>query len=329
MALSLRSWVANEGRKNLLLVVWLAVNVVVFWRTFVLYSSGPQYYYLHQMLGMGVCVSRASASLLNLNCCLVLLPMCRSILTCLRGTLKVWARGGRRLLDQSRNFHSACGTAICVFSVVHVSAHLVNAVSFSVKFSDEFPSLNMAQYRGQDPRIIILTTVPGVTGVLLVLILFLMFTASTPCIRVGSYEIFWFTHNLFIVFYIILTVHVVGGALKYQTNLDTHTPGCLPANHSGFTADTSTNQERELEGRQQREPICGEEARFQSHFPETWLWVLAPLCLYCTERMCRYIRSWTPCTIVTVARHPCQVIELRMLKDGFKAKPGQIIVCID
>ncbi|XP_062408451.1 NADPH oxidase 4 isoform X1 [Sardina pilchardus] len=325
MALSLRSWVANEGSKNILLVVWLTVNAVVFWRTFTLYAYGPQYRYLHQILGMGVCVSRASASLLNLNCCLVLLPMCRSILTCLRGTHKVWARGGRRLLDQSRSFHSACGTAICVFSVIHVSAHLVNAVSFSVKFSDEFPSLNMAQYRGQDPRLVILTTVPGVTGLLLVLILFLMFTASTPCIRMSSYEVFWYTHNLFILFYFILMVHALGGALKYQTNLDTHTPGCRPTNHSRAD-DTSTNQERELGDWPQREPICREEAQFQSHFPETWLWVLVPLCVYCTERVCRYIRSRTPVTIVTVLRHPCDVIEVRMLKDGFKAKPGQYIL---
>lgn len=28
--------------------------------------------------------------------------------------------------------------------------------------------------------------------------------------RLSNYEIFWYTHNLFIVFYIILMVHMVG-----------------------------------------------------------------------------------------------------------------------
>lgn len=33
-------------------MVWVAVNVLLFWRTFVLYYSGAQYYYLHKMLGV-------------------------------------------------------------------------------------------------------------------------------------------------------------------------------------------------------------------------------------------------------------------------------------
>ncbi|XP_063049495.1 NADPH oxidase 4 [Engraulis encrasicolus] len=321
MALSVRSWVANEGSKHLLLLLWLAANAMLFWRTFVLYCSAPQYYYLHKMLGVSVCVSRASASVLNLNCCLVLLPMCRHTLTLLRGTSKVWARAGRRVLDQSRRFHTACGTAICLFSGLHVCAHLVNAAHFSAKFSDEFPSLNMAQHRGQDPRVIILTTVAGVTGVLLVLILFLMMTSSTHCIRLGSYEIFWYTHNLFILFYIILMVHTLGGALKFQTNTDSHTPGCRPANHSQ-SLNSSTNQQPW----QQQTPLCAEEPRFQSHSPETWLWVLVPLCVYCAERVCRFVRSRTPVTITMVTRHPCDVIELHMLKPGFKARPGQYVL---
>ena len=38
----------------------------------------------------------------------------------------------------------------------------------------------------------------------------IMFVECPLCFRVSNYEIFWYTHNLFIVFYIILIVHVVG-----------------------------------------------------------------------------------------------------------------------
>ncbi|KAL7825475.1 hypothetical protein AOLI_G00326820 [Acnodon oligacanthus] len=330
MGLVLRSWVANEAGKHCVLVVWLAVSVWLFWRTFSLYSSGPQYYYLHQMLGLGLCLSRGSASVLNLNCSLVLLPMCRSVLTTLRGTHQVNSRKARRLLDKSKNFHVACGVAICVLSVVHVSAHLVNAVRFSVRYSDDFPALNLAQHRGQDPRVLILTTVPGITGVLLVLILFLMFTASSYCMRVCNYEIFWYTHNLFILFYIILMVHVVGGAVKYQTNVEAHPPGCIWANQSKASSDMWSNQqpkgETEEESKEASLIVCREDAHFQPHFPQTWLWVLAPLCLYCVERLYRCIRGSTPVTVVSVVRHPCDVIEVRMLKSGFNARPGQYIL---
>ncbi|KAG9335276.1 hypothetical protein JZ751_005456 [Albula glossodonta] len=290
MALSWKSWIANEGGKHLILVMWLGLNTWLFWRTFILYYSGPQYYYLHKMLGLGLCVSRASASVLNLNCSLVLLPMCRSILTCLRGSHKIVSRKGRRLLDK----------------MVHVLAHLANAVSFSVRYSEEFPSLNVAHHRGEDPRIIILTTV-------------------------SSYEIFWYTHNLFIVFYIVLLVHVVGGALKYQTNVDTHPPGCFRPNRTDPEPRAGTQPSREpvppgSEDGDGFNNVCREEAQFQAHFPSTWLWVSGPLCLYCAERLYRYVRGSTPVTIVSVISHPCDVIEVRMLKKQFTARPGQYVV---
>uniref|UniRef100_A0A8P4FZE3 FAD-binding FR-type domain-containing protein n=1 Tax=Dicentrarchus labrax TaxID=13489 RepID=A0A8P4FZE3_DICLA len=246
--------------------------------------------------------------------------MCRSLLTFVRGTHMVSSRKTRRLLDKSKTFHVACGFAICIFSVVHVSAHLVNVINFSVSYSDDFPALNLARYRGE-VRHKYMYIFPGVTGVLLVLILFLMFTSSSYCVRVSNYEIFWYTHNLFIVFYIILMVHMVGGALKYQTNIEAHPPGCVGTNHS------STEQHGdELEQGEDEERTCREQAHFQPHYPQTWLWVSGPLCLYCAERFYRYIRSYDPVTIVTVIRHPCNVIELRMLKKNFKARPGQYIV---
>ncbi|XP_051962694.1 NADPH oxidase 4 [Xyrauchen texanus] len=328
MAVALRSWSANEGAKHFVMMVWVGVNIWLFWRTFMLYCSGVQYYYLHKMLGLGLCISRASASVLNFNCSLVLLPMCRSLLTFIRGSQRVTGRRVRRLLDKSKMFHVTCGITICVFSGEELISHLMNMFSFSVRYSEDFPALNVAQYRGQDPRILIVSTVPGVTGVLLVLVLFLMFTASSYSIRVSSYEIFWYTHNLFIVFYIILMVHVLGGALKYQSNVEAHPPGCM---YTNISSDTLTNHraagEKGVENLGGPLTVCQEEARFQPHFPQTWLWVSAPLCLYCAERLYRYIRSSAaPVTIVSVISHPCDVIEVRMLKSSFKPRPGQYIL---
>ncbi|MEQ2284839.1 hypothetical protein AMECASPLE_025677, partial [Ameca splendens] len=194
---------------------------------------------------------------------------------------------------------------------------MVNMVNFSASYSDDFPALNLARYRGEDPKLIILTTIPGVTGVLLVLILLLIFISSSYCIRVSNYEIFWYTHNLFIVFYIILMVHMVGGALKYQTNIEAHPPGCLRPNQSSMEQHVDLDQLEDDDGR------CREDAHFEPHRPQTWLWVSGPLCLYCVERFYRYTRSSAPVTIVAVIRHPCNVIELRMLKKNFKARPGQ------
>ncbi|XP_062908907.1 NADPH oxidase 4 isoform X1 [Mobula hypostoma] len=332
MALSCKSWLSNEGGKHLLLILWLSVNVLLFWKTFTLYYRGAQYYYLHRMLGLGLCISRASASVLNLNCSLVLLPMCHTLLAFLRGSQKIMSRKARRLLDKSKTFHITCGFTICLFSVVHVAAHMVNALNFSLHYSEEFPALNVARYRDEDPRKILFTTVPGVTGFLMVLVLFLMCTSSSYSLRYSNYDIFWYTHNLFIVFYILLLLHVTGGMLKYQTNLNEHTPGCIDPNKtliddipvSEYPPESNVEPEPGLENNFQR--ICTETPKFQSNLQETWFWVSGPLCLYCAERLYRYIRSNKPVTIISVNSHPCDVIEVRMVKDNFTARPGQYIV---
>ncbi|XP_069420880.1 NADPH oxidase 4 isoform X2 [Ovis canadensis] len=298
MAVSWRSWLANEGVKHLCLLIWVSLNVLLFWKTFLLYNQGPEYHYLHQMLGLGLCLSRASASVLNLNCSLILLPMCRTLLAYLRGSQKVPSRRTRRLLDKSRTFHITCGVTICIFSV------------------------------------------PGLTGVCMVLVLFLMITASTYAIRVSNYDIFWYTHNLFFVFYMLLMLHVSGGLLKYQTNLDTHPPGCINLNGThfqnthlpehlsdhfhesfpgGFSKPDELTQNTFVK-------ICMEEPRFQANFPQTWLWISGPLCLYCAERLYRCIRSNKPVTIISVTSHPSDVMEIRMVKENFKARPGQYII---
>ncbi|NWY01953.1 NOX4 oxidase, partial [Nothoprocta ornata] len=347
MALSWRSWLGNEGSKHLFLFFWLSLNVWFFWKTFMLYYRGQQYYYLHQMLGLGLCISRASASVLNFNCCLALLPMCRVLLAFLRGSQKVVSRKTRRLLDKSKTFHVTCGVTICIFSVLHVAAHLVNALNFSENYSEDFLALNVANYRALHSSNVVhsmFVSVPGLTGVFMVLVLFLMCTASTYAIRFSNYDIFWYTHNLFFVFYMLLMIHVSGGVLKYQSNLEEHPPGCFNPNKTVWENMTVPKAFAETFPDYTPEPfpedlsvpqpfvqnnfvrICSEEPKFQSHFPETWFWISGPLCLYCVERLYRYIRSNKPVTITSVISHPSNVLEVRMMKINFKARPGQYVI---
>ncbi|NXA61119.1 NOX4 oxidase, partial [Mohoua ochrocephala] len=323
---------------------WLSLNVWLFGKTFLLYNQGLQYYYLHQMLGLGLCVSRASASVLNLNCCLVLLPMCRVLLAFLRGSQKVASKKTRRLLDKSKTFHVTCGVTICIFSVLHVAAHLVNALNFSENYNEEFVTLNAANYRGEVSQLYLMSLlVPGLTGVIMVLVLFLMCTASTYAIRVSNYDIFWYTHNLFFVFYMLLMLHANGIKfltedeacdcfLKSSPNEDKLFNLTVPKAFEELFPDYTT--EPFPEDLPVPEPfvqnsfmrVCSEEPKFQSHFPETWFWISGPLCLYCVERLYRYIRSNKPVTITSVISHPSNVLEVRMMKDDFEARPGQYVI---
>ena len=60
------------------------------------------------------------------------------------------------------------------------------------------------------PEYKLLFAVGGLTGVIIDLCLFLMVTSSIKIVRRSFFEVFWFTHHLFIVFFICLMVHASG-----------------------------------------------------------------------------------------------------------------------
>ncbi|CAH2225550.1 NADPH oxidase 4 isoform X1 [Pelobates cultripes] len=165
---------------------------------------------------------------------------------------------------------------------------------------------------------------------------------TTYCIpKASNYDIFFSTHNLFFIFYVLLLIHASGGVLKYQSNLEEHPPGCHHLNRTKkdyipltdtfgeqlpeMSSGTVSGQE-ELLIKNASERICTKQPVFQPHFPETWLWISGPLCLYCAERLYRFIRSSKPVNVTSVIHHPCNVVEIRMTKENFKARPGQYII---
>ena len=53
------------------------------------------------------------------------------------------------------------------------------------------------------------TRVAGITGVVITLCLILIITSSTKTIRRSYFEVFWYTHHLFVIFFIGLAIHGV------------------------------------------------------------------------------------------------------------------------
>lgn len=64
------------------------------------------------------------------------------------------------------------------------------------------------------------TTVAGGTGVGITLALILMVSTAAPQIRRSYFELFWYTHHLFVVFYVCLCMHGYSGFIEKQTNYD-------------------------------------------------------------------------------------------------------------
>lgn len=62
----------------------------------------------------------------------------------------------------------------------------------------------------QNPTIVMFTTIAGLTGVVITLALILIITSSMEVIRRSYFEVFWYTHHLFVIFFIGLVFHGFG-----------------------------------------------------------------------------------------------------------------------
>nr|XP_049706149.1 NADPH oxidase 5 [Helicoverpa armigera] len=154
-----------------------------------------------------VIFARACGQCLNFTCAWVLVLMLRQCITELR------VRGCSSVLplDQHIYLHKLTGVLIVLYSAVHTLMHLCN---FSLIVIHD-PVLNKNNYTLSDW---LLTQKPGLfglvpgcanpTGVALAVILLVMFVCSQPFIRRGgSFEVFYWTHLLYVPFWILLLLH--------------------------------------------------------------------------------------------------------------------------
>eukprot|EP00794_Sanderia_malayensis_P000504 gene504-1151_t len=313
------SWFANEGPKWFVMIIWLGLNIVLFIITYMKYAKNKEYVYLTEILKGGLPVARGAAMVLNFNCMLILFPVCRNLISLLRSTFRCLPRNILRLLDKNITFHKVCAYMICLGTALHAGAHLFNVENFVATWQNPRPEisrlnaiggdnyLNPIRSAESDPVTEAIRTVAGVSGVVITMCLIVMVTSSTELIRRSYFEVFWFTHHLFVIFYIGLILHGVQGLIHAQTNTKEHDPViCKDLNWN-------TNA------------TCKIPPLFAAPGPATWKWVVLPLFIYLIERCIRFYRSCQRTEITKVVKHPSKVLELQMKKSGFHAEPGQYI----
>ncbi|ALC41430.1 Nox [Drosophila busckii] len=179
------------------LFFYIAVNLCLFISRAIQYRASNGF----------VIIARACGQCLNFNCAWVLVLMLRHSLTYLR------SRGLSSFLplDHHVYLHKLTGITISVFSLVHTIMHLFN---FSIIVIND-PLINAGHYTIGEW---LLTDRPGLfglipgcanpTGVALLVILMVMFICSQPFVRrKGSFEVFYWTHLLYVPFWILCLFH--------------------------------------------------------------------------------------------------------------------------
>ncbi|GAB1607047.1 NADPH oxidase 4-like [Argonauta hians] len=320
MASLVVKWFNTVSVKWIVMILWASICVILFYRTYNRYKYEPRFYYVHQMLGSSLCISRGSAAVINLNCGLVLLPMCRVVVTSVRSVLRKMSMYTMRLiLDSCKGFHIACAYAIALSSVIHYTAHVINARNFSINYNRIYINVNAAKYQHEDPLWIILGTVSGTTGILMMFILCLVVTTSSKYIRENNYDLFWFSHRLIVVLYILLMVHAFRGPIRMQLNIKYHTPGCKYLNLSFPWPEPEFYQTF-------KSYSCDEEPQFGEIGCQSYLWVTAPILLYIGDVVYRMHRRSSTATHILQTVLYDDVIELKLVKEGFTGYVGQYVL---
>uniref|UniRef100_A0A7M4FLY2 NADPH oxidase 3 n=1 Tax=Crocodylus porosus TaxID=8502 RepID=A0A7M4FLY2_CROPO len=134
-------------------LVWLGLNLYLFIDTFYWYEEEDAYTYTRVMLGSALACARASATCLNFNCMLILLPVSRNLISFIRGTSICGRRALRRQLDKSLTFHKVVAYGIAVNAIIHIVAHLVNIERYHISQSKEAGELqNKLSGLGKNPN---------------------------------------------------------------------------------------------------------------------------------------------------------------------------------
>ena len=130
----------------------------------------------------------------------------------------------------------------------------------------------------------------------------LMYTAARLPIRKANYELFWYLHHLYFVFYVLLFMHPLGCFVK--------------------SADT---------GLCKGTLISSQIKTVLIHSPgyNTLYFAITGFVVYLLERILRFYRSHQPTNLTKVVLHPGNTIELQFEKPSMSYIPGQYLYIND
>ena len=144
-------------------------------------------------------IARTAALVLHIDVVFILLPVCRNFVSLLRRT----PLNHIIPFDKNLTFHKATAWSMVVFTAVHIGAHMVNfarlanadpdAKTFGAKVV-AFLDANFA-------------TGPGATGWIMTACLGIMVFFAGEKRRRAKFEQFWYSHHLFIIFFICWQLH--------------------------------------------------------------------------------------------------------------------------
>lgn len=272
------TWMVNEGGKRMFFFVFIFLHVIVIAGGVLNYQLKDNLNNARATFGITYVIARSAAMVLHVDVALILLPVCRNFISILRRT----PLNDVIPFDKNITFHKATAWSMVVFTAIHVLAHMVNFVRLGLSVSHN-PKTVLVTFIGAN-----FATGPGATGwIMTVALAIIVWYAMESRKRRpnGGFEKFWYSHHLFIIFFICWQLHGMFCMIKPD-----------------------------------RPPFCS-----FNNIGVFWRYWLVGGLIFVFERVLREIRSRHRTYISKVIQHPSNVIEIQIKKERTVTRAGQYI----
>ncbi|PSR84362.1 ferric reductase like transmembrane component [Coniella lustricola] len=267
-------WMVNEGYRRMFVFVFAILHAMVFSFGFVNYAVKDSLQGARDIFGPTYMIARAAALVIHFDVAMVLFPVCRTFISLARQT----PLNGIIQFDKNITFHITVAWSIFFFSWVHTIAHWNNLAQISAKNNLGIYGFLLANF----------TSGPGWSGYFMLIALTSMVLTSVEKPRRANYERFWYTHHMFIVFFMFWSVH--GAFCMIQPDV---APFCISVGTQAIGV-----------------------------FWQYWMYGGF---VYLAERVAREMRGRHKTYVSKVIQHPSMVCEIQIKKENTKTRAGQYI----
>ncbi|KAF7341131.1 FAD-binding FR-type domain-containing protein [Mycena venus] len=276
----LNIWMINEGHRSVFFGVFLGLHLIAAVLAWLHYSLKDNLNNARATFGITFVIARSAAVCLHIDVIFILLPICRNFISVMRRT----PIGTVIPFDENITLHKATAWSIVIGSVVHTLAHVVNLYHLTMADTSATTLGKKVAFFIEANFII----GPLWTGWLMWIALGVMvYYAMEKRRRTpnGGFEKFWYTHHLFIPFFLLWQFHGMFCMIK---------------------AD--------------RPPFCS-----YNTIGVFWRYWIVGGIVFISERILREVRSRHVTYIHKVIQHPSKVLELQIKKEKTKTRAGEYI----
>ncbi|XP_072348918.1 dual oxidase 2 [Scyliorhinus torazame] len=214
-----KRFIENYRRHIVCVLIFYGVAAGVFVERGYHYAIEAESTGIPQNTYVGIIISRGSAASISFLYAYILLTMCRNLITFLRETFL-----NRYIpFDAAVDFHRWIAMSAAALTIFHSAGHGVNVYTFCVSSLSNlaclFPSVFIDDGSELPQKYYwwFFETIPGMSGVLLLVVMAIMYVFASRQFRRMSFRAFWVTHHLYVVLYILMLIHGSSNLIQRQS----------------------------------------------------------------------------------------------------------------